>query len=159
MNIEIREYSREDWEQIKAMILKAENFGPDFLKHEKLKVTIYSEFPDFGRVLVAETVPNRDIVGFMAIQFDWRALVISSIVTHHDYLRKGIGKQLVERTKEIGKAHSEMDVIRVDTGDFMEYAQQFYQSCGFQISAHVPHYLSWYNDQVILVFQLKAEKD
>ena len=156
MKIKIREYSEEDWGQIETMILKAENYGPDFLEHERLKVKVYTKFPDYGRVLVAEATPNGIIVGFVAIQFEWRALVISSIVTHHEFLRKGIATQLVERVKGIGESHPEANMIRVDTGDFMEYAQQFYQSCGFQIGAHVPHYLSWYNDQVILVYKLKT---
>jgi hypothetical protein len=62
---------------------------------------------------------------------------------------------MVEEIKKIGRSHSIIDVIRVDTGDFMAYAHEFYRSCGFEEAAYVPHYLSWNNHQVIFVFQLK----
>ncbi len=157
MNVHIRDYSPEDWEQIESIIIAAENFGPAFLEHEKMKVQIYDKFPSYGRVLVAENVQDKSILGYAALQFEWRALVISSIITHHNHLRKGVGSQLIEKIKKIGNAHPVADVIRVDTGDFMNYAQKFYASCGFQNVGHVPHYLSWHNDQVIFVYQLKKE--
>jgi ribosomal protein S18 acetylase RimI-like enzyme len=105
--------------------------------------------------LIAYNPDNEEIVGYAAIQFDWKALVINSIITHHNSLRIGIGRQMVSAIKEIGRSHSVIDVIRVDTGDFMAYAHEFYRSCGFEEAAYVPHYLSWNNHQVIFVFQLK----
>ena len=62
---------------------------------------------------------------------------------------------MVENVKEIGETHPLVDMIRVDTGDFMDYAQQFYLSCGFERAGHIPHYLSWNNHQVVFVYQLR----
>ena len=96
------------------------------------------------------------IFGFVTVEFRWKSLVILSIITHHDYLRKGIGKQLIQKIKDISKERPEINVIRVDTGDFMYYAQQFYISCGFQICGYVSHDLSWSNHQVHFAYPLKG---
>jgi hypothetical protein len=48
----------------------------------------------------------------------------------------------VKRIKEEGEKNPEMNVIRVDSGDFMSYAHKFYISCGFQICGFVAHDLS-----------------
>ena len=155
MTIEIREFQLSDTESIEEMILKAENFGIAFFDHEMLRINVYTSFPQYGRILVAFVPENGEVAGYIAIQFDWKVLVINSIITHHNHLRSGIGRIMIEKVKEIGKKHTFVDVIRVDTGDFMEYAQKFYLSCGFQKAGHVPHYLSWNNHQEIFVYQLK----
>ncbi|MHA2462889.1 MAG: GNAT family N-acetyltransferase [Candidatus Thorarchaeota archaeon] len=146
MNVIVREYQSDDRSIIEHMILDAENYGVDFLDHEKLRIDVFTAFPTFE---------SENVVGYIAIQFDWKALVINSIITHHEHLRKGIGKKMVEKVKEIGETHPIVDMIRVDTGDFMDYAQQFYLSCGFERAGNVPHYLSWNNHQVVFVYQLR----
>jgi ribosomal protein S18 acetylase RimI-like enzyme len=151
----IRNYRPEDWPSLQDIILNAENFGPEFLQHEKLRIHVFNQNPEFGIVLVAEDPVSHDIVGFMAVQYGWRALVIESIVVHHRYLRKGVGRELVEHIKKLGAEHPNADVLRVDTGDFMDYAQRFYESCGFKVGGLVSHYLSWHNDQIIYVLRLK----
>ncbi|MHA2243152.1 MAG: GNAT family N-acetyltransferase [Candidatus Thorarchaeota archaeon] len=155
MNVIVREYQSDDRSIIEHMILDAENYGVDFLDHEKLRIDVFTAFPTFGRILVAYDSESENVVGYIAIQFDWKALVINSIITHHEHLRKGIGKKMVEKVKEIGETHLIVDMIRVDTGDFMDYAQQFYLSCGFERAGNVPHYLSWNNHQVVFVYQLR----
>lgn len=157
MNIEVRDYQQSDWSFVEQLILRAENFGPVFLENEKLRIDTFTAFPDFGRILVAYDSDNGKIIGYTAIQFDWKALIINSIITHHNHLREGIGKVMVDTIKEIGEAHPTTDVVRVDTGDFMDYAQQFYLSCGFEKAGYVSHYLSWNNHQVIFVYCLKKE--
>jgi ribosomal protein S18 acetylase RimI-like enzyme len=142
MTIQMREFQTGDREVIKEMVLEAENFGTPFLDHEMLRIDVYTAFPQLGKILVAFDSGNKEVLGYTAIQFDWRALVINSIITHHGHLREGVGSRMIEEVKEIGKKHTLVDVIRVDTGDFMEYSQQFYLSCGFERAAYVPHYLS-----------------
>lgn len=155
MTIAIREYQSDDREVIEEMILQAENFGTPFLEDELLKIDVYTTFPQFGRILVAFDSKSNEIVGYSSIRFDWKALVITSVITHHDHLRCGVGTKMMESIKEIGKGHPLIDVIRVDTGDFMEYAHQFYLSCGFERIAHAPHYLSWHNHQDIFVYRIQ----
>lgn len=138
------------------MILHAENFGPKFLDHEKMTVEMCRRFPAHGEVLVAESENPRQIVGYAAIEFRWRSLAILSLITHRDHLRQGIGRRMVERIKEEGEKHPETNVIRVDTEDFMTYAQKFCISCGFQICGIVLHDMSWFNHQVHFAFPLKG---
>ena len=87
----VRQYTESDWDQVRDIILNAENFGPDFIESEKLRVETFLKSPDYGHILVIEDSVNRMILGYAAISFQWRALVIESIITHHDHLRKGIG--------------------------------------------------------------------
>ena len=155
MKISLRDYIPEDWQSLENIILNAENFGEVFLKVEKRNVSVFAAHPEFGRVIIAEDVLERQILGYASVMIEWKAIVISSIITHHDFLRKGVGRSLIEGIKDIAKSHTMIDVIRVDTGDFMHYAQEFYKSCGFLESGHVPHYLSWNNDQVIFVYHVK----
>jgi len=151
----IRNYRLEDWAQLRDVILKAENFGPDFLESEKLRIDVFHANPEFGTVLVAEDRAGHAVLGFAAVQYGWRALVIESIVVHHEHRRRGIGRALVEHIKRLGVGHPSADVLRVDTGDSMDYAQRFYESCGFEVGGRVSHYLSWHNDQIVYVLRLK----
>ena len=142
------------------MILRAENFGPKFLEYEKGTIKLVRNFPNRGRVLVAESRISRKVVGYATIEFRWRSLVILSIITHPDYLRQGVGRRIIERIKEEGEKHPETNVIRVDAGDFMSYAHKFYTSCGFRVCGLVMHDMSWFNHQVHFALPLKgAEKE
>ncbi|MFW9927472.1 MAG: GNAT family N-acetyltransferase [Candidatus Thorarchaeota archaeon] len=155
MNAVVRDYQESDWNEVEQMILNAENFGVTFLEHEKLRIDVFAHFPTYGRVLIAFDSENMKVVGYAAVQFEWKALVINSMITHHEYLRMGIGHLMMKRIMEIGQKQPIIDVIRVDTGDFMEYAQKFYLSCGFERAGHVPHYLSWNNHQVVFVYHVQ----
>lgn len=155
-NIILREFGEGDWSDVAELILAAENFGAPFLEDEKKRLAVYGAFPEFGQVLMAENPVTKQIVGYAVIEFRWRALVVISIIVHHHYLRKGIGRQMIEKIKEIGENYPEVNVIRVDTGDFMEYAQQFYLACGFQICGFVSHDLSWFNHQIHFAYPLKG---
>ena len=155
MKVVVRDYQSDDWLPVEQMILNAENFGAAFLEHEKRKVAAFTSFPQLGKVIVAENSGNGGVLGYAVLQFEWKALVITSIISHHNHLRHGIGRKLVDRIKEIGETHPDTDVIRVDTGDFMDYAHRFYLSCGFTKVGCVQHYLSWHNHQVFFAYQLK----
>jgi ribosomal protein S18 acetylase RimI-like enzyme len=156
VKINLRDYNTEDWIALEDIIQTAENFGEVFLESEKRKITVFSSHRDFGRVLVAEHAVTGQVLGYASVMIEWKALIISSIITHHDFLRQGIGRSLIEEIKDIAKSLTSIDVIRVDTGDFMEYAQDFYKSCGFINVGLVQHYLSWNNDQVIFVYPVKT---
>ena len=160
MRINIRELVEDDFKQLAEIILNAENFGTLFLDSEIKRMKIYNKISELGKTFVAVDLDKEKIVGYICLEFKWRSLVIQSMVTHHQYLRKGIGKKLVQRTIEIGEEHPVINIVRVDTGDFMEYAQKFYLSCGFQICGYVSHDMSWFNHQVHFVYPLKGvEKD
>ena len=60
MTIEMREFQLSDTECIEEMILKAENFGITFLDHEMLRINVHTNFPQFGRILVAFAPENGE---------------------------------------------------------------------------------------------------
>ena len=158
MKIVVREYRPTDWDSVKDMILNAENFGDVFLEHERTKLGVYSKNPAYGRVFVAEDTESQEVVGFTAVRIDWSALVISTIIVHHKYLRQGIGSALVEEVVRFGKSRTNIETIWVDTGDFMLYAQEFYKSCGFDEVARVPHYMSSDFHQVFFIRRIKVDE-
>lgn len=155
MSLITRNYQSSDRPEIEHMVLNAENFGEALLFHERLKLDVFEAFPRYGRVVVAEDCERHQVVGYETIFFEWKALVISSIITHQDHLRRGVGSALIERVKEIASDRPSTDVIRVDTGHFMGYAQAFYASCGFEQVACVPHYLRWNSRQIIFAYHVK----
>ncbi|MFX0065789.1 MAG: GNAT family N-acetyltransferase [Candidatus Hermodarchaeota archaeon] len=156
LKVAIRDYKDKDWSVVEEMILKAENFGPPFLEYERKRIAMYKAFSEFGKVLVAEHPTTKEVVGYVTIEVRRRALAIMSIITHHNYLRKGIGRQMIEKIKVIGEDYPEIDVIRVELRDFMDYAQQFYLSCGFQISGYVSHDVGWSIHHVHFAYPLKG---
>jgi GNAT superfamily N-acetyltransferase len=115
------------------MILHAENFDPKFLEHEERTIDACRRSPTDRKAFVAENVRSRHVVGYAAIEFRWRSMAILSIITHQDSLRQGVGRRIVERIKEEGEERPKVNVLRVDAGDFMTYAQAFYVSRGFRI--------------------------
>ncbi len=158
MKAAVREYRPSDWDSVRELILNAENFGDAFLEHERVKLGVYSENPEYGRVFVAEDADSRAVVGFTAVRIDWSALVISTIIAHHAHLRQGIGSALVEELVRFGKSLSNVETIWVDTGDFMLYAQEFYKYLGFDEVARVPHYMSSDFHQVFLILRIRANE-
>ena len=155
VKINLRDYSPEDWTTLKHIILNAENFGEVFLESEKLKIMVFTAHPEFGRVLVAEDTENKQILGYASVMIEWKALVITSIITRHESLRRGVGRSLIQGIKDLAQLLPLIDVIRVDTGDFMDYAQEFYKSCGFLSVGLIPHYMSWHNNQVFFVYPVE----
>lgn len=154
----MREYREEDWSQILELILNAENFGENFVVYEKRRIDVFRKSPDYGKIFVSENLENNKIIGFIVIEIKWRSISIETLITHHEHLRKGNGRLLIEYVKEFGEKHPDVNVIIVDTGDFMKYAQQFYLSCGFQTSGYVAHSMSWFNHQVYFALPLKGNK-
>ena len=154
--VTVREYEDDDWPEVERMILHAENFGPPFPDREKRTIEAFRRIPALGKVLVAESRDPPRVVGYATIEFRWRSLVILSLITHHEHLRQGIGRQIVERVREEGEKHPGVNVVRVDSGDFMAYAHKFYIACGFQVCGFVAHDLSWFNHQVHFALPLKG---
>ena len=156
MNYVVRKYLSSDWNSVKGMILNAENFGTDFLEHERVKLDVYSKNPDYGSILIAEDIESQKILGFIAIRIEWSALVITTIIVDNEYLRRGIGRELITHIVSLGSSLSNIETIWVDTGDFMLYAQEFYKACGFDEVARVPHYMSSNYQQVFFIRRIKT---
>jgi len=127
MKPKIGELKKEDLPILRKIILEAENFGEPFLQPELHNLKWYS-IPDLGAVYVA-SVNNRPI-GYIILRKKIFAALIVSIVVAKDNQRQGIGRALIEKAKEYAKAHK-LNVLRVDTGNFMDYAMRFYLACGF----------------------------
>lgn len=135
MKPSIRPMKKEDLPALRKLILDAENFGQPFLKPELHNLKWYS-IPDLGAVYVA-TVKSEP-VGYIILRRKVFAATIVSIIVEKNNQRKGIGKALIEKAKEYGKSHG-LNVLRVDTSNFMDYAIKFYLSCGFLPCGYVEH--------------------
>ena len=154
--IEIVTYNDDYWVQIKEIILNAENFGEFFLENEKKIIETFSRNPDYGLVLVALNSVQNIIVGYACIEKSWRSFIIKSLVVHQNHLRKGIGSKIIQNIKDLGEKTDKINVLRVDTGDFMIYAQRFYLANDFIVSGHVSHDMSWFNTQIHFSLPLKG---
>lgn len=64
---------------------------------ELQRIKHYLTLPSLGKTFVAIEATTKNVVGYICLEFRWRSLVIQSLVTHHEHLRKGIGKKLVEK--------------------------------------------------------------
>jgi len=135
MKASIRELRKGDVPALRKLILEAENFGEPFLESELHTFRWYS-IPDLGAVFVA-TVNNLP-VGYITLRKNVFAVAIVSILVGRNHQRQGIGRALIEKAKEYAKSH-DFKVLRVDTGNFMDYAIRFYLACGFLPCGYVEH--------------------
>jgi len=135
MKPRIRELKKEDLSTLRKLILETENFGEPFLETELHALKWYS-IPDLGAVFVATV--NKRPVGYIVLRKKVFAIVIVSILVAKEHQRQGIGRTLIEKVEEYAKLHK-FNVLRVDTGNFMDYAIRFYLSCGFLPCGYVEH--------------------
>jgi len=135
MKPRIRGLKKEDLPTLRKLILEAENFGKPFLESE-LHALKWCSIPDLGAVYVATL--NNSPIGYIILRKKVFAVVIVSILVAKDYQRHGFGRALVEKAKEYAKSH-QFKVLRVDTGNFMNYAIKFYLACGFLPCGYVEH--------------------
>jgi hypothetical protein len=56
-----------------------ENFGPDFMESEKLRINTFLNSPDYGKLIVIEGSGTNTILDYAAISFQWNALVIEAL--------------------------------------------------------------------------------
>ena len=102
---------------------------------------------------------NND-VGFLCLKETGKATVeIAVMGVLKEYHRKGIGRQLVERGKEIAKAkgYEFMQVKTVKMGVYEDYdnTNHFYISCGFKELEVFPLLWDEWNPCQIYVMSLK----
>ncbi|MHA1225424.1 MAG: GNAT family N-acetyltransferase [Candidatus Hodarchaeales archaeon] len=154
MDIVFREFQKNDWPKLKKVILEAENFGEPFLEHEKKLIDTFSSSP-LGKVLIGIETESNDVVSYTCLELSWRAIIIKSFITAKNYQRKGIGSLMINEIRKLALKNPDIQIIRVDTGDFMDYAQKFYTTVGFQICGFVMHDMSWHNHQVHFVMKVE----
>jgi ribosomal protein S18 acetylase RimI-like enzyme len=154
MKVTIREYLPKDLTAVKALILEAENFGEPFLESELLHINKNTSL-GLGKVFVA-TLKNR-IVGYVSLGRRTFALMIDSIIVDRNHQRKGVGRKLVEEAKEYAKSQH-LQVLRTDTGTFMDYAIKFYLACGFEPCGYVEHDFSLGSKQLHFYMDLTKKK-
>ncbi|MCK5631073.1 GNAT family N-acetyltransferase [Candidatus Bathyarchaeota archaeon] len=133
--VSVRAYSTSDFPQVKKLILDAENFGEPFLSAEILNIKKNTTL-GLGAVFVA--VFNNQIIGYVSLGQRIFALMVDSIIVDRSYQRKGVGKKLISKAKEYARCHG-FEVLRTDTGTFMDYAIKFYLTCGFEPCGYVEH--------------------
>ena len=144
MKVSIREYSESDFPQLKKLILEAENFGDPFLENEVLNIK-KNTTSGLGKVFVAAV--GNQVVGFISLGRRVFALMIDAIIVGEEYQRKGVGKSLVEKAKRYAVSMG-CQVLRTDTGTFMNYAIDFYLACGFEPCGYVEHDFSLNSKQL-----------
>jgi len=153
MKVLIREYASSDFPQVKKLILDAENFGEPFLETEILNIK-KNTTPGLGKIFVA-TIRGQ-IVGYISLGRRIFALMIDSIIVARDHQRKSVGRKLVERAKAYARSQG-LQVLRTDTGTFMEYAIKFYLACGFEPCGYVEHDFSLGSKQLHFYIDLTKE--
>lgn len=134
-SIAVREYDKRDQPTLIKIELAAENFGEQYLESET-HLFNRDSIPEFGAVFVAET--QGEIVGYIALSKRIFSVLIDSLVVREDVRRKGVGMALIARAKEYTRRLG-LKVLRVDTGDFMNYAISFYLKAGFRPCGFVIH--------------------
>jgi len=135
MKPKIRELKNEDLPTLRTLILEAQNFGEPFLKTE-LRTLKWDSVPDLGKVFVA--IVKNQLVGYIALRKKVFALNIDSIIVAKTHQEQGVGRALIEKAKDYAKSHR-FKLLRVDTGNFMDYAIKFYIACGFLPCGYVEH--------------------
>jgi ribosomal protein S18 acetylase RimI-like enzyme len=153
MKVLIKEYASSDFPQVKKLILDAENFGEPFLETEILNIK-KNTIPGLGKIFAA-TISGQ-IVGYISLGRRTFALMIDSIIVDRSYQRKGVGRKLVEEAKEYAKSQG-FQVLRTDTGTFMDYAIRFYIACGFEPCGYVEHDFSLHSKQLHFYIDLSKK--
>jgi GNAT superfamily N-acetyltransferase len=144
MNISIREYRSTDFDEVRTLILDAENFGDPFLETELLNVK-KNTTEGLGKIFVATLA--GETIGFISLGRRVFALMIDSIIVAREHQRKGVGRRLVERAVEYAKSKG-YQLLRTDTGTFMGYAIKFYLACGFEPCGYIEHDFSLSSKQL-----------
>jgi len=153
MKVLIREYTSADFPQVKELVLDAENFGEPFLETEILNIK-KNTTPSLGKIFVA-TVEGQT-VGYISLSRRVFALVIDSIIVGKSHQKRGVGRKLVEKAKEYAKSH-DFQILRTDTGTFMDYAIKSYISCGFEPCGYVEHDFSLGSKQLHFYIDLSKK--
>lgn len=153
LKINIREYKPTDLSQIKELILNAENFGEPFLEVELLNLKKNTSF-GLGKTFVA-TIDER-VIGYISLGLRIFAILIDSIIVDQGFQRKGVGRRLIEKAKEYAVSKA-FQIIRTDTGAFMNYAINFYLACGFEPCGFVEHDFSLGSKQLHFYMKLTDE--
>jgi len=144
MKVLIREYTSADFPQVKKLILDAENFGEPFLETEILNIKKNTSL-GLGKIFVAAI--RDQVIGYVSLGRRVFALMVDSIIVDRSHQRKGAGRKLVEKAKEYAKSQG-FQVLRTDTGTFMDYAIKFYFACGFEPCGYVEHDFSLSSKQL-----------
>lgn len=144
MNISIREYRSSDFDEVRTLVLYAENFGDPFLETELLNVK-KNTIEGLGKIFVATLA--GETIGFISLGRRVFALMIDSIIVAREHQRKGVGRRLVERAVEYAK-YKGYQLLRTDTGTFMDYAIKFYLACGFEPCGYIEHDFSLSSKQL-----------
>ncbi len=144
MKSSIREYLPADFDAVRTLIRGAENFGEPFLDTELLNIK-KNTTQGLGKIFVATL--EGEIVGFISLGRRVFALIIDSIIVARQHQRRGVGKKLVETAKEYARSQG-YQLLRTDTGTFMEYAIKFYLACGFEPCGYIEHDFSLASKQL-----------
>jgi GNAT superfamily N-acetyltransferase len=154
LEVAVREYASTDFSRVKELILKAENFGEPFLETELLNIKKNTSL-GLGKIFVA-TLRN-EVIGYISLGRRIFALMVDSIIVDRKHQRKGVGRKLIEKAKEYAKSQG-FQVLRTDTGSFMDYAIKFYLACGFEPCGYVEHDFSLGSKQMHFYSDLTKEK-
>jgi ribosomal protein S18 acetylase RimI-like enzyme len=174
IDIEIREYTENDWESIKILILESKYYGPSVLKSEKIRIEFYSQVPEKGRTFVAvipeeikekssteENEPhNQDqVIAYMVVDFFGRAIFILSLIVAKQHQLRGVGKKLVQFATKFGEADPQYNILRGFADDRNLGIHTFLLKQGFKTCGYINHDLNFNHSTIHYVLHLRKEKD
>lgn len=155
MLVKIRDYFVEDWPAIEVILRTAPSMEPELVEHEKRLINLYIQQYTSGRVLVAQNSETNQIVGYIILRFNKNASFVESLLVDHKQFRKGVGSQLIEFAKKLGRLDTpNLQVLRMAVLESNQGGLQFLLENGFQICGYVKSDVSWYTNQIHLVFPL-----
>ncbi len=174
IDVNIREYSENDWESIKILILESKFYGPSVLKSEKIRIEFYSQVPEKGKTFVAvlpkepgekssteeNLSDNQDqVIAYMVVDFFGRAIFILSLVVAKEHQLQGVGKKLVQFAKKFGEADPQYNILRGFADDSNLGIHTFLLKQGFKTCGYINHDLNLNHSTIHYVLHLRKEKD
>jgi len=174
LDVEIREYTDNDWESIKLLILESKYYGPSVLKSEKKRIEFYEEVPENGRTYVAlvpkeplenenieekESQDQKKVVAYMVTNFFGRAIFLLSVVVAKEYQQRGIGKKFVQVAKDFGEADPQYNILRGFADDRNLGIHTFLLKQGFKTCGYINHDLNFNHSTIHYVFHLREGKE
>ncbi|WP_455139531.1 GNAT family N-acetyltransferase [Candidatus Hodarchaeum mangrovi] len=172
MDITIREYQSSDWEEVKLLIIEAENFGPSMVKSEKQRIEFYLQVPVKGITFVVENkekvsggeegmeeVLQTSILGYSIVDYFGKSAFILSLVVKKEWRGKGIGRELINFIKNYVRDQQQFDILRGFADDRYFGVHSFLLKQGFKTCGYIIHDLELNQGTIHYVIHLRTEKD
>lgn len=129
MNIEVRNYLKQDYTELIILLKKIYNSEID-------QVTLENRYLTNTRSILVATTENNYVVGcaFVEIQQDYirprRILYVTYVAVDEHYRKQGIGR-IIFKSIETMAVELEATAIELTSADYRKDAHAFYEALGF----------------------------